>query len=121
MPMPPIVSVAAMLTVWSTLAAAQPRDDHMTMHHGGTAMFVVQASAAKVVPASNSTATATGAFLINRERGSFSYEVTYQDLRSGRPQLIGLYNFGAGGNGALIHVICGDGAQQCPDAAFGNL
>ena len=113
--------LATVLIACAAAAWAQPRDDNHKAHHGGTVLFVAQADAAKAVPASGSAATATGAFQINRQRGTFAYEVTYQGLERGRPKSIGLYNFGAGANGGLIHLICGEGGPACPDTPFGNL
>lgn len=116
-----IASAFTMLIAWGAVVLAQPSDEHMAIRHGGTVLFIAQASAAKVVPAGESGATATGAFLIDPKQGSFSYDITYQGLRNGSPQRIGLYNFGAGGNGELIHLICGAGGQPCLDRTFGNL
>jgi hypothetical protein len=117
-----IALLAATLIACGTVTSAQPRDDdHAGSRHGGTVLFVAQASAARVVPTGSSPATATGVFLVNRERESLTYDITYQDLRSGPPRRIGLYNFGAGGNGDLVQLLCGESGRPCPDGDSGNL
>src|SRR4051794_34000266 len=89
---------AALSAVASTPGRAQ---DQMGMGHAATTLFLAQAVAAKVVPPRISTATATGAFLVDPARRTVSYELTFHGLENGPPRSIALYNFGAGGNGAM--------------------
>jgi hypothetical protein len=104
-----------------TVALAQDRPPApMAMSHGGATLFLAQARAAKVVPPSASSATATGAFLVDPARGSVAYEITFHGLENGPPRSIALHNFGAGANGAVIYRICGDD-RPCPDLASATL
>lgn len=101
---------------------AQPQDvDQPMAHHGDAVLFVAQASAANVVPAGNSAATGTGAFIFDRVHGSLTYDITIQGLENGPPTQVSLHNFDLGGNGNLVKLICGEGAPPCPNETFGNL
>jgi len=115
---------AILLTILFAALTVALAQDHppgpMAMSHGGTTLFLVQGRAAKVVPPSTSSATATGAFLVDPARRSVSYEITFHGLENGPPRSIALHNFGAGANGAVIHRICG-GNRPCPDLTSASL
>lgn len=87
----------------------------MGMHHGGTVLFVAQIEASKVLPIRKSSASGTGAFLVDPVKRVVRYELTFHGLEYGPPTSIALYNFGAGGNGALLHTICGSDNRPCPN------
>jgi CHRD domain-containing protein len=84
------------------------------MHSGGPVLFLGRADGGQVVPHQASGATATAAIIIDRVAQELSYDVTYQGLERGPPSRIALYNFGIGGNGAVVTVLCGPGAEACP-------
>lgn len=120
----PAAILTIVLAAMALQCAAAPAQDrprsHGGMGHGGTPLFVAQATAAKTVPASSSSATATGAFLVDPARRTVRYDLTYHGLEKGPARSIALHNFGEGGNGALVHTICG-GDQPCPDGPSANL
>ncbi|HEV2719750.1 MAG TPA: CHRD domain-containing protein [Thermoanaerobaculia bacterium] len=89
--------------------------------HGGPVLFLAQAAGAKTVPPSGSAGTATGAFLVDPQRHTMSFDLTYHGLEHGGPRLIALHNFGPGRNGERVHAICGAGASACPEGAAGNV
>ncbi len=89
--------------------------------HGGPRLFLVEAAANKVQPPGTSSATATGAFILDPEKRSVTYELTYHGLENGNPRSIALHNFGAGGNGERTHTLCGDGGPACPSLASATL
>jgi hypothetical protein len=91
------------------------------MGHGGTRLFLARMQADKVVPSRPSTATATGAFLVDPVKLTVSYDLTYYGLEYGPAQSIGLYNFGAGKNGSLVHTICGASDRACPQLPSANV
>lgn len=118
-----LAAILAILSAACTVGAAQDPSRHgMAMHHGGTKLFLAQAAANKVHPAGTSSATATGAFLVDPAQPTVSYDLTYHGLENGPPKSIALHNFGEGGNGARIHTICaGDAGRPCPNLASANL
>jgi hypothetical protein len=89
--------------------------------HGGPRLLVLQATAGAVRPAATSSASATGAFILDPEKRTLNYELTYHGLESGNPQSIALHNFGEGGNGPRIYTLCGEGAAACPAAASATI
>lgn len=104
--------IVPMLAGSAELASAQ-------MHMASQTMLVAQLDAKQVVGGSTSAASATGAFLLDSERRTLAYSLTYEGL-SGRPKSIALYNFGRGKNGARIKELCGE-AKPCPDAASATI
>lgn len=115
---------AILLTILSVALTVALAQDHppgpMVMSHGGATLFLAQARGAKVVPPSASSATATGAFLVDPARRNVSYEITFHGLENGPPRSIALHNFGAGANGAVIYRICG-GDPPCPNLTSATL
>ena len=110
----------AMLSM--TLAAVAVSARQPAHRHGGPVLFVVEAAAGNVRPASTSTGTATGAFTVDPARKVVAYELTYHGLVNGPPRSIALHNFGAGANGERVLPICGPNASQtCPAAPSGTL
>jgi hypothetical protein len=105
----------------SLMASAQPRPQDTGHGHGRITLFLAQLESAKVVPAGTSSATATGAFLVDPAKRTVGYEITFHGLENGPARSIALYNFGAGGNGALIHTICGSADSPCPNLASANV
>jgi len=103
-------------------ALAQPLPQETTGHgHGRTVLFLAQLEAAKVVPPGTSSATATGAFVVDPSKRSVVYELTFHGLESGSPRSIALHNFGAGGTGAVIYTICGGADRPCPGLASASV
>lgn len=107
----------------SVLASAQPTPPSKTGHgHGrATTLFLAQLDGAKVVPPGASSATATGAFIVDPGKRTIDYDITFHGLENGPPKSIALHNFGAGANGALIVTICGGAGRPCPALASANL
>ena len=66
------------------------------------------------VGGSKSKGTATGAFIFNPLQRTLSYSITYQGLGDSGAGTVALYDFGAGGNGEIIRVLCGKDAPACP-------
>jgi CHRD domain len=91
------------------------------MRHGGPVLFVAAATGNQVVPPNTSSASATGAFLVDATERRVTYELTYHGLENGPPQRIELHNFGAGGNGPRVYTLCGDDGAACPKAVSGNI
>ncbi len=120
----PVTLLIILLSALSAPALAQGHTQNgraMATGHGGTTLFLAQAAAANVVPPGTSSATATGVFLIDHASRTVNFDLTFQGLEHGPPKKIALYNFGVGGNGALVHTICGDAARPCPDLASANI
>jgi hypothetical protein len=120
------IGLSAILTIFfvglSAVAFAQPQpQENMGHGHARTILFLAQMDSAKVVPARTSSATATGAFLVDPAKRIVSYELTFHGLEYGPPKSIALHNFGAGGNGAVIYTICGSADRPCPNLVSANL
>jgi hypothetical protein len=122
---PTLTAMTIACAALCAVACAAFSQDHTRhergMRHGGTTLFLAQMSGTKVVPPRPVAATATGAFLVDPEKRIVSYDLTYHGLEQGPPKSIALHNFGEGGNGALVHVICGDAVRPCPDLTSANL
>jgi len=89
--------------------------------HGMRTLFVAALEGQHVVPAVATDASGTGAFTLNGEGGrmAIAYDLTYQALPK-PPRRIVLRNFGEGGVGKVVHVICGE-ASPCPQQAGATL
>jgi hypothetical protein len=64
---------------------------------------------------------ATGVFVlaIDGKRPRLEYELAF-DAVPNPPTSITLHNFGEGGSGPIVHVVCGgDSPQRCPTAPSG--
>jgi CHRD domain len=88
---------------------------HESMKMSMNTLFVAQLDAKQVVGGSISTATGTGAFLLDRTQRTLGYNLTYEGLASGGAQSVAIYNFGQGKNGEVVKVLCGADARPCPD------
>jgi len=82
------------------------------MSMAANTLFIAQLDAKQVVGGSASSATGTGAFMLDKKR-MVQYRLTYQGLDT-PAKSIALYNFGKGRNGQAIKVLCGPGAEPCP-------
>ena len=110
-----------LIIVTASVASAQP-GHRAGMHMGGPVLFLGRANGAQVVPRQSSAATATAAIVIDRAQGQLRYDITYNGLERGVATRIGLYNFGAGGNGATVALLCGGGdAPACPERSSARL
>jgi hypothetical protein len=97
-----------------------PADFAAAQHAGmkmGTTLLIAQLDARQVAGGSASTATATGAFLLDPAQRTLAYNLTYEGLVSGGARSIALHNFGQGKNGEAVKTICGADARPCPDGA----
>lgn len=94
---------------------------NMRMMMASHTLLVAQLESAQVVPASDSQATGTGAFLLDHKNHTLTYALTYQGLASGGAKIITLRNFGRGANGEALSVLCGEGARPCPPGAGATL
>lgn len=104
--------VAVLMSASMALAQSSHRP---RMHSSGPTLFIAQATGGAVVPPQASKATATAAIIVDRAKGSISYDITFNGLERGAASRIGLYNFGAGKNGGTVLLLCGgDGAPACP-------
>ena len=88
---------------------------HAGMKMATNTLLVAQLDAKQVVGGSASTATGTGAFLLDRTQRTLGYDLTYEGLASGGAKSIALHNFGQGKNGDVVKVICGADAKPCPN------
>lgn len=108
------LAAAAACASW---ALAQPAD-HRGMHKGGPGLFLARVGGSEVVPRQGTRATATAAVIVDRTKNMLSYDITFNGLERGPATRIGLYNFGAGGNGPTVAILCGaSGASACPNGA----
>jgi hypothetical protein len=89
------------------------------MSMAANTLFVAQLDAKQVVGGSASSATGTGAFVLDRKH-AVQYSLTYQGLDLSAKS-IALYNFDKGKNGEAIKVLCGPGAQPCPSGNAGTI
>ncbi|HYM99097.1 MAG TPA: CHRD domain-containing protein, partial [Aestuariivirgaceae bacterium] len=86
-----------------------------TGHDGhGTTLYVAALEGQQVVSPVTTKASGTGAFIlkVDGNRNSLGYDLTYQSLLK-PPRRIALRNFGEGGVGRVVHVICGGDAPAC--------
>jgi CHRD domain len=114
-----LLLATAILIGSANFAAAQ----HAGM---GTAMatntlLVAQLDAKQVAGGSSSSATGTGAFLLDPVQHTLEYNLTYQGLEAGGPKSIALYNFDKGKNGDVVKVLCGADAQPCPNGTSATI
>jgi hypothetical protein len=89
--------VMAILIGFADFAAAQNAGMRMAM--AKTTLLLAQLDATQVVGGSSSSATGTGAFLLDPSQHTLAYSLTYQGLEAGGSKSIALYNFGKGKNG----------------------
>jgi hypothetical protein len=114
--------MSVVLAGFSVVACAQPRPPETMGHrHGGPTLFLAQLDSKSAVPPRRSSATGTGAFLVDPATQTFSYDLTFHGLEYGTAKSIALRNFGAGGKGALIQTICGSERRPCPSSVSGNV
>jgi hypothetical protein len=102
---------------------ATSQDSGMNMGAGMSmaenTLFLAQLDAKQVVGGSSSSATGTGAFVLDQKH-ALQYNLTYQGLDSDAKS-IALYNFDKGKNGEVVKVLCGPGAQPCPTGHAGTI
>lgn len=98
-------------------AAAQ----HAGMKMAKNTLLVAQLDAKQVVGGSKSTATGTGAFLLDAAQRTLMFNLTYEGLASASPKSIALYNFGQGKNGEVVKLLCGADGRPCPNAASATI
>lgn len=101
----------------ANFAAAQ----HAGMKMAKNTLLVAQLDAKQVVGGSGSTATGTGAFLLDSAQRTLTFDLTYEGLSSGSPKSIALYNFGRGKSGEVVKVLCGADGRPCPNAASATI
>jgi len=77
-------------------------------------LLVARLDGAQVVPAGTSQASGTAAFLLDPTHRVLSFDLTYEGLMRGGAKAVTLRNFGKGANGAVVAVLCGEGAAPCP-------
>jgi hypothetical protein len=114
-----LLLVALLLITPANHAASQTKAPPMAMPTN--TLLVAQLDAKEVVGGSSSPATATGAFLLNPVEHTLSYSLTYEGLQAGGPKSIVLANFGRGQNGETVEILCGSGAEPCPDSASATI
>lgn len=103
----------AILGALAFSVSAQP-SHQPRMHMARAVLFTATANSAQVVPKRPSAATATVGVTIDRTANDLRYDLTYHGLEHGAPTRIALHNFGPGGTGAAVAVLCGQGAAPCP-------
>lgn len=123
--MPTRTQLAALAV--AALAAAPPLpaqhedhaapDGHRTFGHSHSLLLSAPLRGAHAVPAVATGAGGTGAFVLTGEEGRFElrYSLSWDGLAN--PQVVGveLRNFGAGGNGEVVHGLCGaHSTTACP-------
>jgi len=115
---PSLVLTFAFLSGSVHFAASQ--DSSMGgMSMAANTLFVAQLDAKQVVGGSSSSATGTGAFVLDRKH-ALQYSLTYQGLDAGAKSIT-LHNFDKGKNGEAVKVLCGPGAQPCPTGNAGTI
>lgn len=102
---------------FAEFAAAQ----HAGMKMATNTLLVAQLDAKQVVGGSASSATGTGAFLLDPAQRTLMYNLTYEGLASGGARSIALHNFGQGKNGETVKVLCGAEGRPCPNAASATI
>ncbi len=111
-----------LLTSAALIGAVDPAAaQHAGMKMARNTLLVAQLDAKQVVGGSSSTATGTGAFLLDPEERTLTFDFTYEGLASGSPKSIALYNFGQGRNGELVKVLCGADGRPCPNTASATI
>jgi hypothetical protein len=117
-----LTACALLLTPASLIGSANfAAAQHAGMKMAANTLLVAQLDAKQVVGGSGSTATGTGAFLLDPAQRTLMFDLTYEGLASGSPKSIALYNFGQGKNGEAVKVLCGVDALPCPNAASATI
>ncbi len=117
-----LTACALLLTPASLIGSANfAAAQHAGMKMAANTLLVAQLDAKQVVGGSGSTATGTGAFLLDPAQRTLMFDLTYEGLASGSPKSIALYNFGQGKNGEAVKVLCGADALPCPNAASATI
>jgi hypothetical protein len=109
-----VAVITALLINTAELSAAQHTHG---MDMPTTTLLVAQLDGKQVVGNSSSSATGTGAFLLEPLQHVVTYHLSYQGLEAGGARSIALHNFGKGKNGAIVKLLCGAGAQPCPKSS----
>jgi len=100
------------------LAAQEP-----PMTHSRSTLLAARIDASNVVTPSKSSGSGTGVFVFSAKdrQSALSYQLSYATLTSPEVRSITLKNFGAGKDGLVVHVICGEEAKKCPTGTDGTL
>jgi hypothetical protein len=114
-----LLLVTAILIGSTNFAEAQNAGVGMAMPTN--TLLVAQLDAKQVAGPSSSSATGTGAFLLDPVQHTLDYSLTYQGLEAGGAKSIALYNFGKGKNGEEVKKLCGAGAQPCPNSTSATI
>ncbi len=112
-----LVLVPAALIGSAHFAASQ----HAGMPMAETTLLLAQLDGKQVVGGSASSASGTGAFLLDPVQRTLTYRLTYQGLEAGGASSIALRNFDKGGNGEAVRVLCGAEAERCPEGASATI
>lgn len=114
----PLPFVAFALAVPCVARAQEP-----PMTHPRSTFLAARLEAKNVVPPSVSSGSGTGVFvfLAKGREATVSYQLSYATLLSPEVRSILLRNFGAGKEGRVVHVVCGEGAKSCPAGTDGTL
>jgi len=109
------------LTIFA-LPCALPAQEPPVRHSTST-LLAAHLEASNVVPPSNSSGSGTGVFVFSAKdrQSALSYQLSYATLTSPEVRSITLNNFGAGKEGKVVHVICGEEAKKCPTGTDGTL
>ena len=113
--------IAGGLYLAAPILIGSPQFAAAQMHMAMTTLLVAQLDAKQVVGGSASTATGTGAFLLDAAHKTLAYNLTYEGLSSDGAKSIALHNFGSGKNGETIKVLCGGDAKPCPKSASATI
>ena len=110
--------IACLVVIFLALITPLRAQDHDTAGaHPKSTLYVAEMSGEEIAPEPLATsASATGAFVLeaSRELITVDYDLTYDALDQA-PTRIVLRNAGEGGIGEVVHVVCGEGAEQaCP-------
>src|SRR5262249_39520813 len=111
------VAAAALALGGAAAAVSQP------MNMSATSFLAARLEPQNVVPPSKSTGSGTGVFFLAADghRLTLTYRLTYASLSDPNVRSIALRNFGAGKEGAVVHRVCGEGAERCPEGRDATL
>jgi hypothetical protein len=113
-------------SLFLAIAGYAPHAASHEEEHGGMAMPMNTLLAAQLTPdqvvggAGGNTGSGTGAFFIDPVHRTLEYRLTYEGLKNG-VKSIALYNFGAGGRGEVIALLCGEDHPCAPGTIAGRV
>jgi hypothetical protein len=99
------------------------RPQEPPMSHSRSSFLAARLEASNVVPPSTSPGSGSGVFVFSAKghQSALSYQLSYATLASPEVRSITLNNFGAGKDGKVVHVICGEEAKKCPTGTDATL